>query len=67
MSVAKESVHELRAADDASLGSDEDLLALEDLDPALNMKMHLVNNVCAQSVPAARTRAGVADVASSGH
>jgi len=23
----------------------EDLLALQDLDPALNMKMHLVNNV----------------------
>ena len=24
----------------------EDVLDLEDLDPALNMKMHLVNNVC---------------------
>ena len=27
-------------------GEGEDILSLEDLDPALNMKMHLVNNVC---------------------
>lgn len=26
-------------------GEPEDILALQDLDPALNMKMHLVNNV----------------------
>lgn len=26
-------------------GESEDILALQDLDPALNMKMHLVNNV----------------------
>lgn len=33
--------------DDAqsSLGEGEDILALQDLDPALNAKMHLVNNV----------------------
>lgn len=28
-----------------TLGDGEDILALQDLDPALNMKMHLVNNV----------------------
>lgn len=31
--------------DDISLSSGEDILNMEDLDPALNMKMHLVNNV----------------------
>lgn len=31
--------------DRVSLTSGQDVLALEDLDPALNMKMHLVNNV----------------------
>jgi hypothetical protein len=31
-------------ADGSSLKG-EDVLALQDLDPALNMKMHLVNNV----------------------
>ncbi len=35
---------DLRGADGSSLKG-EDLLALQDLDPALNMKMHLVNNV----------------------
>lgn len=28
-----------------STGNAEDILALQDLDPALNAKMHLVNNV----------------------
>lgn len=36
---------ELRNADGSSLRSGEDILSLQDLDPALNMKMHLVNNV----------------------
>jgi hypothetical protein len=36
---------ELRNADGSSIKSGEDLLELQDLDPALNMKMHLVNNV----------------------
>lgn len=31
--------------DDASLRSGQDILSLQDIDPALNMKMHLVNNV----------------------
>ncbi|ROV88773.1 hypothetical protein VPNG_10286 [Cytospora leucostoma] len=31
-------------ADGSSLDSGEDVLALQDLEPALNMKMHLVNN-----------------------
>lgn len=35
-------------------GGAEDVLALQDLDPALNMKMHLVNNV--------RTRARLDDI-----
>lgn len=35
----------LRNADGSSLQGGEDVLALQDLDPALNMKMHLVNNV----------------------
>ena len=34
---------------DASLG--EDLLQLQDLDPALNQKMHLVNNVGSHHLP----------------
>lgn len=33
--------------DVASVRKGEDLLALQDLDPALNAKMHLVNNVSA--------------------
>ncbi len=33
------------AMDANSTHSGEDVLALQDLDPALNMKMHLVNNV----------------------
>ncbi|KAK3934771.1 hypothetical protein QBC46DRAFT_70157 [Diplogelasinospora grovesii] len=36
-------VPDVRAADGGSLNG-EDILALQDLDPALNMKMHLVNN-----------------------
>ena len=38
---------ELRNADGSSLRSrsGEDILGLEDFDPALNMKMHLINNV----------------------
>lgn len=35
---------DVRAADGGSLRDGEDILALQDLDPALNMKMHLVNN-----------------------
>lgn len=34
----------LRAADGGSLQG-EDVLSLQDLDPALNMKMHMVNDV----------------------
>lgn len=34
-----------RNADGSSLKGGEDILGLQDLDPALNMKMHLVNNV----------------------
>jgi hypothetical protein len=36
---------DVRNADGSSLRSGEDILHLQDLDPALNMKMHLVNNV----------------------
>lgn len=36
---------ELRNADGSSIKG-EDILQLQDLDPALNQKMHLVNNVC---------------------
>jgi hypothetical protein len=32
-------------SDDIVTSGGEDILALQDLDPALNMKMHLVNNV----------------------
>jgi hypothetical protein len=47
----------LRAADGASLTSGEDLLALQDLDPALNLKMHLVNNVrMSPSLPTVTSR-----------
>jgi hypothetical protein len=35
---------ELRNADGSSMKS-EDVLGLQDLDPAMNMKMHLINNV----------------------
>lgn len=34
-----------RASNESLTGSAEDILALQDLDPALNAKMHLVNNV----------------------
>ena len=40
---------ELRNADGGSINSGVDILALQDLDPALNMKMHLVNNVRSSS------------------
>lgn len=33
------------APDGASVMSGQDILQLQDVDPALNMKMHLVNNV----------------------
>ena len=36
---------DVRNADGSSLHGGEDILALQDLDPTLNMKMHLVNNV----------------------
>lgn len=37
---------------DGSIDGGEDILALQDLDPALNAKMHLVNNVrCPESGP----------------
>jgi hypothetical protein len=36
---------ELHNADGSSITSGEDILAMQDVDPALNMKMHLVNNV----------------------
>jgi hypothetical protein len=42
---------DLRAADGSSLKGGEDVLGLQDLDPVLNMKMHLVNNVSATSLP----------------
>lgn len=32
-------------ADGSSISGGSDILALQDVDPALNMKMHLVNNV----------------------
>lgn len=35
---------DVRNAEDASLNG-SDVLALQDVDPAMNMKMHLVNNV----------------------
>lgn len=34
-----------REGEVVSLRSGEDVLALQDVDPVLNMKMHLVNNV----------------------
>jgi hypothetical protein len=36
---------------DLGYGKGEDLLAMQDIDPALNQKMHLVNNVRLQSIP----------------
>lgn len=36
---------DLRNADGSSINSASDVLALQDMDPAMNMKMHLVNNV----------------------
>lgn len=36
---------EVRYPDGSSIHSGEDVLALQDLDPAMNWKMHLVNNV----------------------
>lgn len=41
---------DVRNADGSSLHGSEDVLALQDLDPALNMKMHLVNNVSGGAV-----------------
>lgn len=37
--------NDLRAGDASSLKGGEDILGLQDLDPVMNMKMHLVNNV----------------------
>lgn len=37
--------NDIRSADGSSIQRGEDLLDLQDLDPAMNMKMHLVNNV----------------------
>lgn len=39
--------HNVRGTDGSSSHEGEDVLALQDLDPVLNMKMHLVNNVSA--------------------
>lgn len=36
---------DVRNADGSSMTSGSDVLALQDVDPVLNMKMHLVNNV----------------------
>lgn len=36
---------DVRTIQSSSVGDAEDILALQDLDPALNAKMHLVNNV----------------------
>lgn len=36
---------DVRTTQSSSVGDAEDILALQDLDPALNAKMHLVNNV----------------------
>ena len=36
---------DLRNADGSSINSASDVLGLQDMDPAMNMKMHLVNNV----------------------
>lgn len=41
--------HDLRNADGSSLNSASDILALQDMDPVMNMKMHLVNNVSGAS------------------
>jgi hypothetical protein len=46
---AAEDVVDVRRDGSVSLKG-EDILALQDLDPALNMKMHLVNNVCRKSL-----------------
>lgn len=40
---------DVRNADGSSLKSSTDILALQDLDPVMNMKMHLVNNVSSGS------------------
>lgn len=37
--------HDVETAEGASLKSSSDILALQDTDPVMNMKMHLVNNV----------------------
>lgn len=37
--------NELGSPDHVSITSGQDVLAMQDIDPALNMKMHLVNNV----------------------
>lgn len=38
---------DMRNADGSSINSASDILALQDMDPVMNMKMHLVNNVSA--------------------
>lgn len=37
--------NDLRNADGSSISGGSDVLGLQDMDPVLNMKMHLVNNV----------------------
>lgn len=44
----------------SSVNKGEDILALQDLDPALNAKMHLVNNVSECGGPRPRPRLGSA-------
>lgn len=48
-----EEADDVRNADGSSLQSSTDILALQDLDPVMNIKMHLVNNVSSGS-PAPR-------------
>lgn len=45
---------DVRDADGCSTHGGEDILASQDMDPALNMKMHLVNNVSEKTVVVAR-------------
>lgn len=48
---------DIAEAEGSSLNSASDVLALQDLDPVMNMKMHLVNNVSrGTSCPSERTR-----------
>jgi hypothetical protein len=50
-----EPLSDLQTDDGSWVTSGEDILALQDIDPALNMKMHLVNNVGSISVVGAST------------